>query len=292
MKKEYNPTFLKWAGGKGRLLKQLDNYLPPKFNNYFEPFLGGGSFLFNILKNNPRTKVIAADINKELVSTYNTVKNNPLILIKTLEKHKKNYSKSEKEYFYKIRENFPSKDLTDIELAARLIFLNKTCFNGMYRVNSKNQFNVPHGRYTNPKIFEKNRLNLASSLLKNCEIIHNDFEISTKNAKKGDFIYFDPPYDPLKKGKSFVGYAKELFNELDQMRLAELFKKLTEKGCFCLLSNNNTQLINKIYEGNGVFINHILASRSINSNPLNRGKIKEVVITNYPPLNLNRFASK
>ena len=188
MKKEYNPTFLKWAGGKGRLLKQLDNYLPPKFNNYFEPFLGGGSFLFNILKNNPRTKVIAADINKELVSTYNTVKNNPLILIKTLEKHKKNYSKSEKEYFYKIRENFPSKDLTDIELAARLIFLNKTCFNGMYRVNSKNQFNVPHGRYTNPKIFEKNRLNLASSLLKNCEIIHNDFE---KGFIRAEVIAYD-----------------------------------------------------------------------------------------------------
>lgn len=271
--------FVKWVGGKRQLLKQfkkMDLYPPFGFNanknTYFEPFVGGGAVFFDLL---PK-KAFLSDLNSDLVLTYNVIKNDIEALIKSLKKHE-----YEKDYFLKVRAKNP-KELSDLEIASRFIFLNRTCFNGMYRVNSSGQFNVPFGKYTNPLICDEDNLRKVSKALENVEIKHQDYKAVLKKAKKGDFIYFDPPYYPISKTASFTSYTNESFLDKEQIELRDTFLELHKRGCFVMLSNSDTPFINKIYKGfKGVKINKVEAGRSINSNASGRGKITEVLITNY-----------
>jgi DNA adenine methylase len=271
--------FVKWVGGKRQLLKQfrdLGLYPPENFdpitNTYFEPFVGGGAVFFDLL---PETGYLS-DLNNELVVTYNVIKNDVENLIKSLKKHK-----LDKEYFLKIRAQNPEK-LSDINTASRFIYLNRTCFNGMYRVNSKGGFNVPFGKYTNPLICDESNLRKASKALKNVEIKKQDYKEVLKKAKKGDFIYFDPPYYPISKTASFTSYTSESFLDKEQIELRDTFVELHKRGCFVMLSNSDTPLINKIYsEPKGLRITKVQAGRAINSDASKRGKITEVLVTNY-----------
>lgn len=271
--------FVKWVGGKRQLLAQfrlMNLYPPEKFNpksgKYFEPFVGGGAVFFDLLPE----KAYLSDLNNELVVTYNVIKNDVENLIKSLKKHK-----LDKEYFLKIRAQNPEK-LSDFNTASRFIYLNRTCFNGMYRVNSKGGFNVPFGKYTNPLICDENNLRKASGVLKNVEIKKQDYKEVLKKAKKGDFIYFDPPYYPINKTSSFTSYTSEAFLDKEQIELRDTFEKLHKKGCFVMLSNSDTPFINKIYsEIKGARISKVTAGRAINSDASKRGKITEVLVTNY-----------
>jgi len=271
--------FVKWVGGKRQLLKQfrdLGLYPPEDFdpitNTYFEPFVGGGAVFFDLL---PETAYLS-DLNNELVVTYNVIKNDVENLIKSLKKHK-----LDKEYFLKIRAQNPEK-LSDLNTASRFIYLNRTCFNGMYRVNSKGGFNVPFGKYTNPLICDKNNLRKASKALKNVEIKKQDYKEVLKRARKGDFVYFDPPYYPVSKTASFTSYTCEGFFDKEQIELRDAFMVLHKRGCFVMLSNSDTLFINKIYsEPKGLHITKVQAGRAINSDASKRGKITEVLVTNY-----------
>ena len=204
------PSFIKWAGGKKQLLEQFKQFFPQNAERYFEPFVGGGAVAFYIIQKNNLKEIYLSDINEELINCYNVIKNNVEELIKILKEYKKNHNK---EVYYKIREQDPKK-LSNLYRAGRFIYLNKTCFNGLYRVNSKGGFNVPMGDYKNPSIVQEQELRFISKLLKNTILKVMSFDNVLQYAKKGDFIYFDPPYYPLKKGQSFTTYTKDNFLEL------------------------------------------------------------------------------
>jgi len=269
------PSLIKWAGGKKQLLEQFKQFFPEKIERYFEPFVGGGTVAFFLLQNHPEIKkIFLSDINEELIITYNSVKNNIDKLISLLKEYK---LKHNKEFYYKIRAK-DVKRLTPVQIAARFIYLNRTCFNGLYRVNSKGGFNVPIGSYKNPTICNEEDLREISKLLQKDDIIVAQFYDTVKKAKKGDFIYFDPPYYPIKKD-SFTTYTKDNFLEKEQEKLKEVFAELDKKGCRVMLSNSDTPFIRKLYKD--YKINTVLATRMINCDGKNRGKINEVVITNY-----------
>src|SRR3989339_21589 len=236
--------FVKWVGGKRQLLAQfrrMNLYPPenfdPKKSRYFEPFVGGGAVFFDLLPE----EGFLSDLNKELVTTYNVIKNDIEKLIVSLKKHK-----TDKDYFLEVRAQDPNK-LSDVAVASRFIFLNRTCFNGMYRVNSKGGFNVPFGKYSNPLICDENNLKKVSKSLKNVEIKRQDYKEVLKKAKKSDFIYFDPPYFPVSKTASFTNYTKEAFLEKEQIELRDTFLELHKRGCFVMLSNSDTPFINEIF---------------------------------------------
>lgn len=271
--------FVKWVGGKRQLLAQfrrLNLYPPEQFNpvknKYFEPFVGGGAVFFDLLPKHAEL----SDLNPELVITYNVIKNNVENLIKSLKKHR-----NEKDYFLKIR-SLDVKKLSDIEIASRFIYLNRTCFNGLYRVNSKGQFNVPFGLNKNPLICDEINLRKIANVLKEVNITHQDYKAVLKKAKKGDFIYFDPPYHPLSETSSFTSYTKESFGAKEQIELRDTFLELHKRGCFVMLSNSDAKFINEIYSGHkGIRITKVEAGRAINSKGTGRGKILEVLVTNY-----------
>ena len=271
--------FVKWVGGKRQLLKQfreLGLYPPEAFNpmtsTYYEPFVGGGAVFFDLLPKNAKL----SDLNSELVITYNVIKNSVDELIESLQKHI-----YDKEYYLKVRAE-KVEDLSEIEVASRFIFLNRTGFNGLYRVNKSGQFNVPFGRYSSPVICDEDNLRRVSDALRDTIITHQDYKNVLKTARGGDFIYFDPPYYPISATSSFTSYTAEGFLEKEQAELRDTFVKLHEKGCFVMLSNSDTPFINKLYSGlNGITINKITAGRAINSKGTGRGKITEVLITNY-----------
>ena len=271
--------FVKWVGGKRQLLAQfrrLNLYPPEKFNpktgKYFEPFVGGGAVFFDLLPD----KACLSDLNNELITAYNVIKNDVERLISSLQKHKNN-----KEYFLKIRAQRPAV-LSDLEVASRFIFLNRTCFNGLYRVNRSGGFNAPFGRYSNPLICDAYNLRKVSKALHRTEIKCEDYKAVLKRAKKGDFIYFDPPYYPKSKTASFTSYTSEAFLEKEQFELRDVFVKLHQRGCFVMLSNSDTPFINKIYsEIKGARISKVEAGRRINSDASKRGNITEVLVTNY-----------
>jgi DNA adenine methylase len=271
--------FVKWVGGKRQLLQQfrlMNLYPPEKFNpktsRYFEPFVGGGAVFFDLFPQ----KAFLSDLNNELIITYNVIKNDVKSLIKSLKKHK-----NTKEHFLNIRAKKVEK-LSDIETASRFIYLNRTCFNGLYRVNSKGEFNVPFAGNKNPLICDEENLRKISQVLKNVEIKKQDYKEVLKKAKKGDFVYFDPPYYPTNKTSSFTSYTKESFLEKEQIELRNTFVKLNKRGCFLMLSNSDTSFINKIYSDiRGIRITKVNASRTINSKASGRGKITEVLVTNY-----------
>ncbi len=269
------PTFVKWAGGKKQLLNQFKALLPKKIKRYHEPFVGGGSVAFYVIQNHRPEQVFLSDINEELINCYNVIKRDVKSLIWALKQFRAIHTN---ENYYKIRNQNPKK-LDPVTRAARFIYLNKTCFNGLYRVNSKGRFNVPIGSYKNPSILQEEDLLAISKLLKNAKVLRTSFETVLNRAKKGDFVYFDPPYYPLKKGQSFTTYTKENFLEKEQMRLAKVFRVLDRMGCFVMLSNSDTDFIKHLYSGFN--LNVVKAKRMINCDASKRGAINELVITNY-----------
>ncbi len=271
------PLFLKWAGGKLQLIEQFKNLFPHNFRNYYEPFIGSGAVFFYVKSKLKPNKVILSDTNEELINCFCVVRDKPSELVKLLLNHRKKHSK---EYYYSVR-SMESSTLDSLDRAARLIYLNKTCFNGLYRVNSKGQFNVPFGDYKNPSIFDKNVLFQASQLLQGVHLRVMTFEKVLDFAGKDDFVYFDPPYIPLSKTSSFTRYSKSDFSMMEQKRLSEVFRILDSRGCFVMLSNSDHALTRELYrhyEKNTVIVR---AKRMINSVGSGRGAINEVVVTNY-----------
>ncbi|MEA3383081.1 MAG: DNA adenine methylase [Campylobacterota bacterium] len=276
--KQYQP-FIKWVGGKRGLLKQLLEKFPKKFENYHEPFLGGGAVFFELYSQGllKDKKIYLSDINTELVNTYNVVKSNPYKLIDSLEEFKEKHNK---EFYYQVREidrqeNF--KSLTDIERATRFIYLNKTCFNGLYRVNKKGYFNTPIGSYKNPNIADRDTILSASEALQNAIISNKSFCDVINNASKNDLVYFDPPYYPLTTTANFTAYNENDFLDDKQKELFKVFEKLNKKECFVLHSNSDTDFIKDLYQDHS--IDFVQANRFINSKSSGRGKINEVLIS-------------
>ncbi|MBD2507007.1 DNA adenine methylase [Nostoc muscorum FACHB-395] len=269
--KETSPRpFLKWAGGKSRLIQQYIPYFPKSYKNYYEPFLGGGAVFFYL---QPKTATLT-DINAELINTYCCVRDRVEELISLLKEHKIRHNK---DYYYSVRKNYGG---TDIEKAARLIYLNKTCFNGLYRVNSQGKFNVPLGRYENPNICPDVLLRTASEALSTSKIKHTNFiDVLNYATNSDDFIYFDPPYYPVSETSYFTAYSSYRFAEEQQVELKDVFEKLAERGVKVMLSNSDCEFIRNLY--NSFNIHTISASRAINSNAKKRGKITELLVTSY-----------
>lgn len=270
---------VKWAGGKRQILEKLKANLPEKFNNYFEPFIGGGALLFDLAPKNATIN----DVNQELLAIYTCLKDDELyrLMLEELDKHEKNHSE---EYYYQVREwdRDPRFELEPLwKRAARAIYLNKSCFNGLYRVNAKGYFNVPSAKKEHVVTYSKANLEEIHEYFKddNVTILSGDFVEATRNAHAGDFVYFDPPYDSWEDKESFTAYSKFDFNKDDQRRLADCFKDLTNRGVKCMVSNHNTAYINELY--NGFNIQVIKAKRMINANAAGRGAVEEVIITNY-----------
>lgn len=291
--------FVKWAGGKGSLIPQLKNFYPfglenKTINKYIEPFVGGGAILINILQKYQIKEAYAFDINLDLINCYNVIKTDVENLIKELAIKEKEFIKLEQEekqkYFYNIRKEYNSYKVKENELnvkrATEFIFLNRTCFNGLYRVNKNGEFNVPCGKYKNPTICDSNNLRKLSYLIKNVVFQYGDYKKSEKYVDSKTFVYFDPPYRPLSITSGFTSYTKEDFDDENQKELANFFKKLDAKNAKLMLSNSNPKNINKnddffekIYKGFN--INEVYAKRMINSNAKGRGEISELLITNY-----------
>ena len=270
---------VKWVGGKRQLLSEIKKYIPKTFNTYFEPFVGGGAVLFELQPKN----AIVNDINRELINLYSVIQNNVEELIDKLS-NTELYSNTS-ECFYRIREldRDPKEynKMNGIDKAARILYLNKTCYNGLYRVNSMGEFNSPFGSYKNPNIVNEVTLRAVSKYFNeaNIKFFNTDFEKTLKSAKKGDFVYFDPPYVPISKTSNFTGYNEGGFGETEQIRLKNLCDKLNSKGIKFLLSNSDCEFIKDLYKDyNNITIK---AKRAINSNGNNRGAISEVLIRNY-----------
>ncbi|MEK7169143.1 MAG: DNA adenine methylase [Patescibacteria group bacterium] len=271
--------FVKWVGGKRQLLRQFRErklYPPEKFdpskNSYFEPFVGGGAVFFDLLPE----RAYLSDLNKELIITYKVIKNCVELLINLLKRHV-----NDKEYFLDKRSQSPD-NLSDLDVASRFIYLNRTCFNGMYRVNKSGEFNVPFGKYTNPLICDEINLRRVSHSLQNVELVNSDYREILNKASKGDFVYFDPPYYPINKTSQFTSYTSQDFLEKEQIELKDTFVNLNKRGCYLMLSDSDTKFIKDLYSNiKGVNINEVFAGRAINSDATKRGKIKEVLITNY-----------
>ncbi|MBX9878138.1 MAG: DNA adenine methylase [Candidatus Obscuribacterales bacterium] len=261
--------FLKWAGGKSQLLASYEQYFPKAFNSYFEPFIGGGAVFFHLQPG----KATISDLNPELTNCYQVIRDDVESVIRALHKHTNNY-----DHYYKVRDLNPDK-LTAAQRAARMIFLNRTCFNGLYRVNSSGKFNVPFGKYKNPRICDADNLRATSKLLKQVNVICAPFETALKTAKKGDFIYLDPPYQPVSTTAYFTSYTKGSFREEDQERLAEVFTKLSKRGCLLMLSNSDNDFIRDLYSD--FRQETVLANRAINCKGNRRGPVKELLVLNY-----------
>jgi DNA adenine methylase len=265
--------FIKWAGGKGQLLPELIDRLPRTFNKYYEPFLGGGALYFALQVEN----AYLSDINPDLVNAYLVVKNHVEELIQDLRQHV-----YESNYYYKIRDLDREQEyqkLNSVQLASRFIYLNKTCFNGLHRVNSKGQFNVPFGRYKNPTICNADNLRACSQVLQSTEIKLASFDQIISRAQKNDFVYFDPPYAPVNTTSSFTKYAKEDFGAEKQVQLADVCRQLDQQGTYFMLSNSKVPLILDLYKD--FKIDSVQAIRAINSNAEKRGVVEELIVTNY-----------
>ncbi|POB12047.1 DNA adenine methylase [Sulfobacillus sp. hq2] len=267
--------FLKWAGGKRQLLPELRRYYPKNFHRYYEPFVGAGAVLFDLQP----LQAVVNDMNSELINTYRVVANDVEALIANMAKHH-----NDKEYYYQLRgldRTAQYRELTDVERASRIIFLNKTCFNGLFRVNSHGHFNVPFGHYKNPTIIDETALRATSQYLSSngISLTNMDFEQALQGATKGDFVYLDPPYDPISDTASFTAYDRGGFDRNQQIRLKSVFDDLNRRGCHVLLSNSATAFIKDLYRDYPMQI--IGANRAINSDAKHRGKIDEVLVMNY-----------
>ncbi|MDG1990609.1 MAG: Dam family site-specific DNA-(adenine-N6)-methyltransferase [Dehalococcoidia bacterium] len=279
--------FIKWAGGKSSILNQLIDNLPEQFNNYHEPMLGGGALLLNNMQNDvTNRKYFASDLNEELIQTYNVVKSSLGPLIMKLRKIEKEYLNSSlidrEQLFYKIR---AQRLQNPISIAARFIFLNKTCFNGLYRVNKSNQFNVPHGKYKMPKILDVSNLQNISQILQKLHLRQHNINKGYKFAKSNDFVYFDPPFYPISKTADFTSYTTDKFSHDAQLKLKWIVDDLTNRKVYVMLSNSDHPWILGAYQSSAYMIKEVEARRSLSSNVLSRGKINELIITNYHMIN-------
>ena len=302
--------FIKWAGGKGQLLEQLDAYLPEDFGDrrnitYIEPFVGGGAMLFYMLQRYPNIQhAVINDVNSDLTTCYRTVRDMPEELIISLTDIQNAYNElqteeARRDFFLAVRNRYNEKNLDPLENTTKFIFLNRTCFNGLYRVNKKGLFNVPFGKYINPQVCDPATIRLDSELLQRVEILTGDFEATLDHVGDGyNFFYFDPPYRPLNATSSFKSYSKEDFNDEEQIRLRDFCARLNGRlGIGWMLSNADCSAKNPedtffedIY--NDFFINRVFASRAINANPSKRGKLTELLICNYRPEGFGAYAAE
>jgi len=297
--------FLKWAGGKSQLLPQFQDLYPAELKTgavvrYIEPFVGGGAVFFDIVSQFDVQSFYLLDANVELILIYRVVQRDPIELVERLQDMATKYlalsNAERKRFYYSVRDKFNATQpyinyqvysRAWIERAAQLLFMNRTCFNGLFRLNSKGQFNVPHGRYKNPKIVDPDNIYNASLLLQKAEIICGDFTVCEQWVTENTFVYFDPPYRPLNTTSSFTSYSQDKFNDADQIRLSKFFRQLAKRrNVYLMLSNSdptnenaNDDFFKRLYSGFN--IHTVSANRMINSNPEKRGKIRELVITNY-----------
>lgn len=268
---------VKWPGGKTQCLKYIKELMPATYNIYFEPFFGGGAVLFSLEEDK---KAIINDINPELINLYRQIKSNPEKIIDALENidYIHNTSDDPKKYYYTVREYFNSQlGSTSIEQAARFIYLNKHCFNGLYRVNSKGEFNVPFNGKTSGSSFDSDNIYEVSKRLQNVDLLIGDFEAAVSNAASGDLIYFDPPYD-YETNDGFVDYSKAGWTREDSIKLKHLCDRLVDCGCYVLVSNNSTTFINELFNDTRYSIEEITARRAINRKGNGRGPVPEVII--------------
>jgi DNA adenine methylase len=265
--------FLKWAGGKTQLLSEILPALPRRIATYYEPFLGGGAVFFALANEGRFRRAVLNDRNPELVETYRTVRDSVDALIEALSEHSNNAA--DEAYFYRVRAERPEA-LGRVERAARIIFLNKTCFNGLYRVNKQGRFNVPFGRYKNPKLFDEGVLRAASRALARAEILEGDFEDVVRNTSTGDAVYFDPPYAPVSSTASFTSYVANAFGVDEQERLLMVYERCVRRGVRTILSNSHCAFTEKLYDK--LDWKEVAARRSINSKGGRRGAISEVLV--------------
>lgn len=269
--------FVKWAGGKRQLLPQIKERMPEKYNNYIEPFVGGGAVVFGLLPEN----ALINDINEALINAYRQICNEPDMFLKVINKLDQEMWEDGKKYYYSLREHYNDKLMKaeyDVELAALFVFINKHCFNGLYRVNGKGLFNVPYNNSRRSSVDESVIMEV-SEYLQGITIMNGDFQEISASAKKGDFIFLDSPYAPLNP-TSFESYTKEGFDIESHRRLSKFYDELTAKGCYCMLTNHNTKLINELYGNKGYKIDVVSVKRMINSDASNRVG-EEVIICNY-----------
>ena len=269
--------FVKWAGGKRQLLPQIKERMPEKYNNYIEPFVGGGAVVFGLLPEN----ALINDINEALINAYRQICNEPDMFLKVINKLDQEMWEDGKKYYYSLREHYNDKLMKaeyDVELAALFVFINKHCFNGLYRVNGKGLFNVPYNNSRRSSVDESVIMEV-SEYLQGITIMNGDFQEISASAKKGDFIFLDSPYAPLNP-TSFESYTKEGFDIESHRRLSKFYDELTAKGCYCMLTNHNTELINELYGNKGYKIDVVSVKRMINSDASKRVG-KEVIICNY-----------
>lgn len=289
--------FLKWAGGKTQLLPTINSFLPESFRSeddvtYIEPFVGGGAVLFFMLQKYPNIKrAIINDINPRLIKTYGVIRDEPYVLIDALNELQSRFNAlndfyKQKELYLDIRTLFNKQELNEVEEAAYMIFLNRTCFNGLYRENSKGEFNVPFGRYSNPKICDEGLILADCELLQRVEILNGDFSQTAERIQGYTFFYLDPPYRPLDATSSFNSYVKETFNDNEQIRLRNFYSEISDGGCYALLSNSDCKgrnseddFFDRLYED--FFIERVSAKRCINANSAKRGTLTELLIRNY-----------
>lgn len=298
--------FIKWVGGKGQLLEQLDALLPADFDTeedvtYIEPFVGGGAMLFYMLQQYPNiSRAVINDVNPDLITCYRTVRDMPEELIASLSDIQNAYNalsteEARKDFYLAARDRYNEKSLGPIENTTKFFFLNRTCFNGLYRVNKKGLFNVPFGKYTNPQIYDPVTIRKDSELLQHVEILNGDFESTFDYAQNSTLFYFDPPYRPLSDTSSFNDYAKESFNDEAQIRLKHFCDLIHAAGFHFMLSNSDCKGKNETDNFFDVLygeyhIERVWASRSINSNPSKRGKLTEILVHNYAATKQNTHA--
>lgn len=262
---------LKWAGGKRQMLDRYKEFFPTRFNVYHEPFLGGGAVFFHLAP----PVAILSDSNHDLMNMYQVIRNDVDRLIEDLSLHR-----NDRDYYYQIRA-MDVRKLSDVQRASRLIYLNKTCYNGLYRVNRKGEFNVPFGKYRKPRILDVKLLLAVSSVLQRAVLLEGDFEMVLENARPGDFVYFDPPYVPLTRTSNFTDFTDRSFTLRDQERLAETFHRLARKGCLVMLSNSDTPFVRELYSRYGGGIIPLTANRHINSRGDKRGPVGELIVCSW-----------
>ena len=274
--------FLKWVGGKAQLLAQFDEFFPTEITRYFEPFIGGGAVFFHLKHRFPKMKAFLRDINPELINTYKAVQKFPHKLMQQLDAHAAEFKAKGDDYFYYVRgQHYLTGDENKIvERAARMIFLNKTCFNGLWRVNGRGEFNVPVGSNKKPGLYDEENILAANRALEGVDLAVQDFRETLNQPRRGDFAYIDPPYHPISLTASFTSYAKEDFGEGEQRELHAVFAEAARRGARLMLSNSDTSFIHKLYRD--FQIHTVQARRAINCDGSKRGHVNEVVVTNLP----------
>ena len=281
MSPEEAQPFLKWVGGKAQLLVQLDEFFPTEIGRYVEPFIGGGAVFFHLKQRFPAMRAFLRDNNDELINTYRAVRHQPRELMRRLDRHLADFLKDRETYYYLVRlkHHLPATEV--LERAARMVFLNKTCFNGLWRVNSRGEFNVPIGSHKNPALYDEENIYAASRALENAHLETKDFRDTMAETRRGDFVYIDPPYYPVSPTASFTSYTKDEFGEEQQRELAALYRDAANRGVRLMLSNSDTEFIRRLFRG--FTIHTVQARRMVNCDGTKRGEVNEVVVTNFEP---------